>query len=72
MSNINCIKFRIHHITQDGVVMFVPIRDQDNLLIFGALHLDTGKWPMVTQEYRKAAEQNKHYIFNGERFREVP
>ena len=71
MSCIKAIKFKIHHITQEGVVMFTPIRDEDNLLIYGALNLDTGKWPNVTEEYRLAKEQGKLYIFNGEKFREV-
>ena len=71
MSCIRAIKFKIHHVTQDGVVMFVPIRDEDNLLVFGALHLDTGKWPSITEQYRKAAKENKKFIFNGEKFREV-
>lgn len=71
MSCINAIKFKIHHITQEGVVMFTPIRDEDNPLIYGGLCLDTGKWPSVTEEYRKAQAQRKHYIFNGEKFRMV-
>lgn len=69
--NIDCVKFKIHHITQDGVVMFVPIRDENNQLIYGGLCLDTKKWPSVTEEYRKAQAQRKHYIFNGEKFRMV-
>ena len=71
MAVINCVKFKIHHITQEGVVMFSPIKDEDNPLIWGALNLDTGKWPSVTEEYRKAKEQKKTYIFNGATFRRV-
>ena len=71
MSCIKAIKFRIHHITQEGIVMFTPIRDEDNPLIYGALNLDTGAWPSVTEEYRQAQKQGKHYMFNGEKFRMV-
>lgn len=68
---VACVKFKIHHISQEGIVMFRPIRDDDNLLLFGALNLDTGKWPTATEEYRKAQERGAIFIFNGERFREV-
>ena len=71
MSCINAIKFKIHHITQEGVVMFVPIRDEENTLIYGGLCLDTSKWPSITDEYKKAQAQRKIYIFNGEKFRMV-
>ena len=71
MSNINCIKFKIHYVTSEGIVMFIPIKDEDNLVLGGGLYLNTNKWPSVTEEYRRAMKQGKHYIFNGEKFREV-
>ena len=71
MSNINCIKFRIHYITSEGIVMFIPIKDEENLLLGGGLYLNTSNWPSVTEEYRRAKKQGKLYIFNGEKFRMV-
>ena len=71
MSCLNAIKFKIHHVTQEGIVMFIPIKDEDNPFMSGALNLDTGRYPSITEEYRKAKEQRKTYIFNGATFRRV-
>ena len=71
MSCINAVKFKINYVTSEGIVMFIPVKDEDNLVLGGGLYLNTSKWPSVTEEYRKAKQQGKHYIFNGEKFRMV-